>query len=94
MKTKLYMTTTNLTAGTTLKDDRAPEENNMALHACIDSHSILENRRELAAYLKCERKDFVCANQTHSANVHKVTRSDKGLGALQNDTAIPNVDAL
>ena len=94
MKTKVYITTTNLIVGTTLKDKSAPEENNMALHACIDSQAILENRRELAAFIKCQLKDFVCANQTHSANVHKVTRSDIGLGALQNETAIPNVDAL
>lgn len=94
MKTKVYMDTENLIVGTTLKDSAAAEENNMALHACNNPQAILENRGNLAAYLKCELTDFVCANQTHSANIHKVERSDIGRGSLENETAIPNVDAL
>lgn len=94
MKTRIYTDSSNLIAGMTLKDSTAREENNMALHACIDPQAVLENRENLAAYLKCELTDFACANQTHSANIHKVTRADKGAGALQNATAIPNVDAL
>ena len=33
--------------------------------------------------LQCNIEDFVCANQTHSANVHKVTLEDKGRGATE-----------
>ena len=40
------------------------------------------------------RENFVCANQTHSANFHKVTLTDKGRGANRVDTAITNTDAL
>lgn len=38
--------------------------------------------------------NFVCANQTHSANFHRVTIEDKGRGARTKDTAIPDTDAL
>lgn len=94
MKTKLYMDNEKFIAGTTLRDEAAPEQNNMAFHACEKPESVLENRQQLAASLKCELTDFVSASQTHSANFHKVTLADKGRGALVGATAIPDTDAL
>jgi hypothetical protein len=94
MKTKLYFDNDAVIAGMSLKDQAAPEENNMALHACVSTEAVLENRRALAAALQCELDDFVCAEQTHSANFYRVTIADKGRGARSMDTAIPNTDAL
>lgn len=94
MKTKMYINNENLLAGMTLRDDLAPEYNNMALHACENTELILENRKKLAASLHCEVDAFVCANQTHSPNFHRVTLGDKGRGADSVDTAIADTDAL
>lgn len=94
MKTKIYIDNEKFIAGTTLKDDTASEHNNMAFHACMDPETVLENRKRLAAALQCNPGDFVCASQTHSANVHKVTLADKGRGAQVGATAIPDTDAL
>lgn len=94
MKTNIYIDNEKFIAGTTLKDDTAPENNNMAFHACVDPDTVLENRKRLAASLRCNPEDFVCASQTHSANVHKVTLADKGRGAQVGATAIPDTDAL
>lgn len=77
-----------------MKDDAELEHNNMALHACENPDYIVENRKKLATSLHCELHNFVCANQTHSANFHRVTLDDKGRGAEQMDTAITNTDAL
>lgn len=80
--------------GTTLKDQEEPEQNNMALHVCEKVDNVLNNRLKLASFLNCDVEDFVCANQTHSANVHHVTVEDKGRGARSVDDAISNTDAL
>lgn len=81
-------------AGITLKDLEELEQNNMALHACKNPASVLINRKKLADFLKCELAQLVCAHQTHSANFHKVTLGDRGKGAVQQETAIANTDAL
>ncbi len=77
-----------------MKDEAEFEHNNMALHACTNPDYIVENRKKLATSLQCELSDFVCANQTHSANFHRVTLEDKGRGATQMETAIADTDAL
>lgn len=94
MKTNIYINNENLIAGMTLKDEVAPEFNNMALHACENTNFVLENRKKLAASLHCDVDAFVCANQTHSPNFHRVTLDDKGRGAHSVDTAIADTDAL
>jgi len=90
----IYPTPENLVAGVTLKDPKEPESFNMALHVCANTDYIIENRRKLAAFLNCGLEDFVCACQSHSDNFHKVTRTDRGRGAMTTDNAIPNTDAL
>ena len=94
MNTNLYPTPDNLIAGITLKDPVESEANNMALHACENTENIIENRKKLAAFLKCGLEDFVCAYQSHSNNFHKVIRADRGRGSDTMDTAIPDTDAL
>ncbi len=94
MKTKMYVNNDEFIAGMTLKDEDELENNNMALHACESTDHILVNRKNLAVSLNCELDDFVCANQTHSSNFHRVTLDDKGRGADRIDTAIENTDAL
>lgn len=94
MNTKMYINNEKLLAGITLKNPSKLEFNNMALHVCENEEDILQNRIQLANYLQCTIDDFVCANQTHSANVHKVSLEDKGRGATNLTTAIPDTDAL
>lgn len=94
MNTKLYVNSANFTAGITMKDDTEFELNNMALHACDDPALIVENRRKLADFLGLTLTDFVCANQTHSANFCRVDAGDKGRGSTALSHAIPNTDAL
>ena len=89
-----YFNNPNYVAATTLKDPQYYEENNMALYVCDNSKNIVENRQELANLLQIPLENFVCANQTHSANFYRVTKEDCGRGARQNETAIPNTDAL
>ena len=66
----------------------------MALHTCDSPIQILKNRRKLADHLNCSLADFVCAQQTHSANFHRVGSEDRGRGADRVETAIPDTDAL
>ncbi|SOC08749.1 hypothetical protein SAMN05880501_105132 [Ureibacillus xyleni] len=94
MKSKFYLDNHLLICGTTLKDESEPEQNNMALHVCENPQQVIENRLKLASTLNCGIEQFVCANQTHSANVHRVTVTDSGRGALSTETAINNTDAL
>lgn len=94
MKTKIYLDDDKFIAGMTLKDETEIEQNNMALHSCVNQDGILENRKKLAKFLGCNVNQFVCANQTHSANFHCVTLADRGSGAEQLDTAIKDSDAL
>ncbi len=94
MKTNIYLNNEKFIAGMTIKDEAEFENNNMALHVCENPINIVENREKLATFLDCELDDFVCANQTHSSNFHRVTLDDKGRGATRKDTAIEDTDAL
>lgn len=94
MKTKIYIENEKFIAGMTIKDSAEAESNNMALHACKNPADILENRKKLAASVGSSVADFVCANQTHSANFHKVTQRDRGRGASSAEDAIADTDAL
>lgn len=91
---KLYINNAQLIAGITLKEQNAPEQNNMALHVCEDAQTILKNREKLATKLSFSTQQFVYAQQTHSANFYKVEKKDTGRGTTSLTTAIPNTDAL
>ncbi|MGN7476235.1 peptidoglycan editing factor PgeF [Solibacillus silvestris] len=94
MNIKFYENNEKRLIGVTLKDDSFGEENNMALHVCKNEAHIIENRQQLAALLQADLSNFVCANQTHSANFFRVEKSDIGKGATDKSTAIANTDAL
>ncbi len=94
MKNKIYVNNGKFVAGITLKDTSAPEQNNMALHTCQTPEDVIHNRKNLGILLQCGINQLVCANQTHSANFHKVTPNDIGRGSTNIDTAIEDTDAL
>lgn len=94
MKTKIYVEKNNILAGITLKDSEAPEYNNMALHICENTSTIINNRQLLADALNTPLSHFVCPTQTHSANFYRVDSRDIGSGALELETAIKDTDAI
>ena len=67
----MYIDNEQFIAGTTLKDEMEIEHNNMALHSCHDVQAIINNRQHLVATLNCDLQNFICTEQTHSANFHK-----------------------
>lgn len=94
MELKEYFTNTSYLAGTTLRSNDAPEQNNMALHTCLEENNVLNNREKLANYLATPLANFVCANQTHSDHFHHVTEKDIGRGANDLKSAVSDTDAL
>ncbi|MED3661659.1 peptidoglycan editing factor PgeF [Ureibacillus sp. FSL K6-8385] len=94
MTTKIYFNNDRFIAGITLKNEGEAEQNNMALHVCENPADVIENRKKLACFIGCDLRQFVCANQTHSDHVYKVTAQDCGRGAFSSETAIPDTDAL
>ena len=94
MNIKFYKNNEKLVAGITLKDAALAEENNMALHVCHNEARIIENRQALAELLQTDVSQFVCANQTHSANFFRVEKEQIGYGATDATTAIADTDAL
>jgi YfiH family protein len=94
MDRKIYFDNERCIAGLTMKDEAALESNNMALHACSDPALILQNRHHFAESFGTELKNFVCANQTHSAKFFRAEKTDKGRGAFLSSTDIPETDAL
>ncbi len=94
MKIEFYKDNEELVAGMTLRDDKEAESGNMALHICISKDNVIENRNKLAAHLGCDLSCYVCPEQTHSENFYQATFSDKGRGAYELDSAIPDTDVL
>lgn len=84
----------SIIAGWTMKDDTKPSHFSMALHTGHPHVDIIKNRQTLAEAIQYPLEQFVCAQQTHSANVHKVTYEDAGRGAFCYEEGIPSTDAL
>lgn len=91
---KFYINKSNIVGGITLQNSNRPEANNMAFHVAEKATNVIENRSRLAREIRQSLSSFVCAQQTHSANVYKVTEVDCGRGSVDEKTAIPNTDAL
>lgn len=94
MKTKFYGNDRQFVSGMTQKDIAEPEFNNMALHACENPQTVLANREKLADLLDVPLADFICTQQTHSANFRRVSGKDKGRGAYATNDAFSDTDAL
>src|SRR5699024_12362155 len=91
---KLYIKEKNVLAGISLKDEQCVEANNMAFHTAQNTINVIENRAQLARTIKQHLSSFVCAGQTHSANVYKVTASDRGRGAHEEKRTIDQTDGV
>ncbi|MFH0855365.1 MAG: peptidoglycan editing factor PgeF [Candidatus Omnitrophota bacterium] len=59
-----------------------------------ETSSSLENRRSFLSSLGIDYKDLVCAKQVHGSRVQYVNEADKGRGALNYDTSIPDTDGF
>lgn len=94
MKATFYLHDEQLVSGMTLKDPAEPESNNMALHACENTQTIVDNRKKLADFLAVPLASFICTQQTHSANFRRVSQKDKGRGAYDTEDAFSDTDAL
>lgn len=78
---------------TTLKDINAPEQNNLALHVCIDPNEVMKNRYELEKET-ISLDHWVLPWQKHTANIQRVYASDHAKGAYDKQSSIMNVDAI
>lgn len=94
MKQIIHFDTPHAWGATTLKDKKRPEQNNMALHVCIDPQAVMENRKALAEEIQVPLDHWVLPWQKHTANYREVTSKDLGKGAFDKDTSILNVDGL
>ena len=81
-------------AGTTLRENNKEEAGSLALHTTENKEAIIKNRKAFMAELKHPLDNCVFANQTHSCNIHKVTKEDVGKGSYSLNDAIENCDAL
>ncbi len=67
---------------------------NLGLHVGDQADRVLENRRRFLQVFHADLSEAVCCEQVHGCRVEKVTLKDKGRGACQLDSAIPDCDAL
>lgn len=89
-----WLHTNQVFAGTTLRDNKQPDYNNMALHTGSNPENIIYNRKQLSTYIGIHLNQWVFAQQTHSDHIYKVTQADLGKGSLRQEDAIANCDAL
>jgi len=75
------------------KDKNHPYLFSQALHTGEESTAIIANRHALARALESDTLHFIVANQTHSDNIHIITKEHtQGWESLEN--AIEDCDAL
>lgn len=55
---------------------------NLSFSRGDNADDVTENYRRIAQVLQCELEDFVCSDQTHTTNIRRVTKLDKGKGIL------------
>lgn len=55
---------------------------NLSYNRGDDKDAVDENFRRVAQALGCGVGDFVCSDQTHTTNVRKVTKADRGKGVV------------
>ncbi|MFB1049650.1 peptidoglycan editing factor PgeF [Paraliobacillus sp. JSM ZJ581] len=67
---------------------------NLGLHVNDNQQDVLANRNVLSQLLAYPLNNWVMAEQTHGTKIHLVTSADRGSGALDVATAIPNTDGL
>ncbi|KGX93250.1 laccase [Pontibacillus halophilus JSM 076056 = DSM 19796] len=67
---------------------------NLAWHVPDVHQTIVDNRHILADLLQFPVHTWVGGEQVHGTRIHRVTRQDLGKGALEQDTAVKEVDGL
>lgn len=67
---------------------------NLAFHVGDDPEKVIENRRLVARSLGIPLSNFTFAKQVHGANVKIITEEFRGRGAIEQETAIDNTDAM
>ncbi len=67
---------------------------NLALHIEDDVHQVLDNRRYLSMINNQSLDAMTCAMQTHGKKIVEVTDENRGSGALDLATSIPDTDGL
>lgn len=58
-----------------------------------EPEAVKENYRRIAEILQCSPEDFVCADQTHTTNIRRVTWQDRGKG-VSREKDYRDVDGL
>ncbi|MCR5143872.1 MAG: peptidoglycan editing factor PgeF [Lachnospiraceae bacterium] len=58
-----------------------------------DENAVIENYRRLADEIGCDIGDFVCTDQTHTTNIIRVGRDDRGYGVTR-EKPYRDVDGL
>ena len=85
---------TTIFGATTMKDLNAPEQNNMALHVCIQPEEVMKNREHLAKDIHLPLQNWTLPWQKHTDIYQEVGLEDQGKGAFDKNTSIMNVDAI
>jgi len=67
---------------------------NLGTHVGDQREAVLENRAAICAALGFGLDEMVAGQQVHGKRVHVVTWEDRGRGAADLETAIPETDAL
>lgn len=67
---------------------------NLGFHVGDNPETVRENRQVVARTLGCNLENLTCAQQTHGTNIEIIAAENRGRGALNYDSAIPNCDAL
>lgn len=74
---------------------KAPYDSlNLGLHVGDDPDAVLENRAIAGQIFGFEPETFTVARQVHGANVLAVGSADEGRGAIVEDDALPDADAM
>ncbi|WP_243386750.1 peptidoglycan editing factor PgeF [Bacillus kexueae] len=67
---------------------------NVGLHVNDIDSNVIKNREKIAEILRIPLNQWVFSDQVHKAQIHHVTKSDKGKGAFNYENAIKATDGL
>lgn len=84
----------NVLSGTSLRDNECFENFNMSLNNSKDIEQVIKNREKLMEEIHHDLENCAFPIQTHSTNIHKVTKDDIGKGVYEHSSGIADCDAL
>jgi YfiH family protein len=88
----------NLVAGFTTKrggvSQKPYQSLNTGFHVGDEKDDVIENRKRIAKGLRFHTNSWVGCEQTHDIQIKKIDSTQKGLGALDYETALKGVDGL